>query len=178
MIKRVLAERRQKADKAEYGIKWAGNIYGNHILTSERGEKYKVFLRNFENETGYSDSMDAKLNKLGTTRHIMFAFRKLKESKALYNRLSKIYPFVDVFCDPLNDNQITWHYPHKLPVDEQLLISRCFKNANCIEDKQITGLLKFIEEAADFPHIRNRTEVVEKVEAAFEQEILQPFKRK
>ena len=89
MIKRVLAERRQKADKAEYRIKWAGNIYGDHILTNERGVKYKVFLRDFENETGYSDSMDAKLNKLGTTKHIMFAFRKLKENKALYNRLNK-----------------------------------------------------------------------------------------
>lgn len=88
MIKRVLAERRQKADKAEYRIKWADNIYGDHILTNERGVKYKVFLRDFENETGYSDSMDAKLNKPGTTKHIMFAFRQLKENKALYKRLS------------------------------------------------------------------------------------------
>jgi SNF2 family DNA or RNA helicase len=172
MIKRVLAERRQKADKAEYRIKWAGNIYGDHILTNERGVKYKVFLRDFENETGYSDSMDAKLNKLGTTKHIMFAFRQLKENKTLYNRLSKTYPFVEVFCDPLNDYKITWHYPHKLPVDEQLLISRYFKNARCIEDAQITGFLRFIEEAADFPHIRIRPEVAEKVEAAFEQEML------
>jgi hypothetical protein len=81
----VLTERRQKADKAEYRIKWAGNIYGDHILTNERGVKYKVFLRDFENETSYSDSMDAKLNKLGTTKHIMFAFRKLKENKTLPN---------------------------------------------------------------------------------------------
>jgi SNF2 family DNA or RNA helicase len=172
MIKRVLAERRQKSDKAEYRIKWAGNIYGDHILTNERGVKYKMFLRDFENETGYSDSMDAKLNKLGTTKHIMFAFRKLKENKALYNRMSKTYPFVEVFCDPLNESKISWHYPHKLPVEEQLLISRYFKNGNCIEDAQITGFLKFIEEAADFPHIRIRPEVAEKVEAAFEQEML------
>ena len=172
MIKRVLTERRQKADKAEYRIKWAGNIYGDHILTNERGVKYKVFLRDFENETGYSDSMDAKLNKLGTTKHIMFAFRKLKENEALYKRLGKIYPFVEIYCDPLNESKITWHYPHKLTVDEQLLISRYFKNANCIEDAQITGFLKFIEEAADFPHIRIRPEVAEKVEAAFEQEML------
>jgi hypothetical protein len=88
MIKRVLTERRQKADKAEYRIKWAGNIYGDHILTNESDGKYKVFLRDFENETGYSDSMDAKLNKPGTTKHIMFAFRQLKENKALYKRLS------------------------------------------------------------------------------------------
>jgi hypothetical protein len=47
-----------------------------------------VFLRDFQNETGYSDSMYAQLNKLGTTKHIMFAFRQLKENKAIYSRLS------------------------------------------------------------------------------------------
>ncbi len=172
MIKRVLTERRQKADKAEYRIRWADNIYGDHVLTNERGVKYKVFLRDFENETGYSDSMDAQLNKLGTTKHIMFAFSQLKENKALYKRLNKTFPFVEIYCDPLNDYKITWHYPHQLPVNEQLLISRYFKNTNHIEDNQITGFLKFIEEAAEFPHIRIRPEVAEKVEAAFEQEML------
>ena len=69
MIKRVLDERRQKADKASYRIKWADNIYGDHILTNEQGVEYKIFLRDFEAETGYSDSWDSRLNKLGTTKH-------------------------------------------------------------------------------------------------------------
>jgi len=172
MIKRVLDERRQKADKAEYRIQWADNIYGDHILTNERGIKYKVFLRDFENETGYSDSMDARLNKLGTTKHIMFAFKKIKNDKTLYDSLSKTYPFLEIYCDPLNDYKITWHYPHQLPINEQLLISRYFKNSSYIEDTQITGFLKFIDEAAGFPHIRVRPEVAEKVEAAFEAEML------
>ena len=37
MIKRVLQERKlkaEKAEKAEYRIQWAGNIYGDHILTN------------------------------------------------------------------------------------------------------------------------------------------------
>jgi len=172
MIKRVLAERKQKADKAEYHIRWADNIYGDHFLTNEKGVKYKVFLRDFGNETGYSDSMDARLNKLGTTKHIMYAFRKLKDDKTLYSKLTKTYPFVEVYCDPLNDYKITWHYPHQLPIDEKLLISRYFKDSRYIEDQQITGFLKFIEEAAGFPHIRIRPEVAEKVEAAFEREML------
>ncbi len=172
MIKRVLAERMQKADKAEYHMRWADNIYGNHILTNEKGVKYKVFLRDFENETGYSDSMDARLNKLGTTKHIMFAFRQLKENKTLYDRLDKTFPFVEIYCDPLNDYKITWYYPHPLPVEEKLLISRYFRNTTCLEEGQITGFLKFIEEAADFPHICIRPEVAEKVEAAFEAEVL------
>jgi hypothetical protein len=51
------------------------------VLTNVKGIKYTVFLRDFENETGYSDSMDSRLNKLGTTKHIMYAFRMLKETK-------------------------------------------------------------------------------------------------
>jgi hypothetical protein len=29
--------------------------------------------------------------------------------EALYNQLSKTYPFVEVFCDPLNDYKISWY---------------------------------------------------------------------
>jgi hypothetical protein len=74
MIQRVLNERRQKADKALYRIRWANNIYGDHTLTNDQGVRYKVLLRDFEAETGYDDSWDSRLNKLGTTKHIMFAF--------------------------------------------------------------------------------------------------------
>ena len=177
MVKRVLEERRQKADKAKYRIKWASNIYGDHILVSDTGVKYKVFLRDFDNETGYSDSMDSRVNKLGTTKHIMYAFRKLKEDKALFDRLSKTYPFIEVFCDPLNEYKISWHYPRQMPVDEQLLISRYFRNSTCIEDSDIKSFLGFIQEAGNFPHIRIRPEVQEKVEVAFEEEVLENLKQ-
>jgi hypothetical protein len=32
MIRRVLEERRQKAEKANCRIDWASNIYGDHVL--------------------------------------------------------------------------------------------------------------------------------------------------
>ena len=173
MIKRVLKERRQKADKATYRIQWANNIYGDHILTNEKGVKYKIFLRDFKNETGYSDSMDSRLNKLGTTKHIMYAFRVLKENKPLFNKLKRTYPFVEIYCDPLNDYKITWYYPDQLTVDEQLLITRYFKNAAFIEDDKITDLLGFIQEAGEIPHLCIRPEVTEKVGAAFEKKMLE-----
>jgi SNF2 family DNA or RNA helicase len=177
MVKRVMEERRQKADKAKYRIKWASNIYGDHILVSDTGIKYKVFLRDFDNETGYSDSMDSRVNKLGTTKHIMYAFRKLKEDKALFDKLSKNYPFIEIFCDPLNEYKISWHYPRPMPVDEQLLVSRYFKKATFIEDSDIKSFLGFIEEASNFPLIRIRPEVREKVEIAFEEEVLENLKQ-
>ncbi len=172
MIKRVMDERRAKAENAKYHIKWAANIHGDHILTNENGVKYRVFLRDFEHETGYSDSMDSRLNKLGTTKHIMFAFNELKGDHALYKRLNKTYPFIEVYCDPLNEYKITWHYPHIMPLNEKLLISRYFKKATFIEDSEVMAFLGFLNEAADFPLIRIRPEVQGKIEAAFEEEML------
>jgi SNF2 family DNA or RNA helicase len=176
MINRVLKERREKADTAKYRIKWASNIYGDHTLTNENGVKYKIFLRDFENETGYSDSADSRLNKLGTTKHIMFAFSQLKENKALFGKLGKTCPFIEIFCDPLNEYKISWFYPHKLPVEEQLLISRYFKKATFIEDAEITSFLGFIETANGSGIIKIRPEVREKIEAAFEKVMLDKLK--
>lgn len=172
MIRRVLAERRIKADKAEYRIDWAKNIYGDHILTNEKGAKYRIFLRDFENETGYSDSPDARKNKLGTTKHIMYAFKKLKEDPGLYQSLSKNYPFIEIYCDPLNNYQISWFWPYTLEIEEQLLISKYFKNKNCIKDDAHINFLGFIDEAENMERFLIRPEVREKVERAYEQKLL------
>ncbi len=178
MIKRVLGERRQKAAKAKYTVKWANNIFGDHILTNENGVKYRVFLRDFENETGYSDSADAQKNKLGTTKHIMYAFKMLKEDKKISARMSKAFPFVEVYCDPLNDYKITWHCPHELSVFEKHLISKYFKNKTHIEENELTGFLEFFSEAEEVPSFLIRPEVRQKVEAAFEQKLLTDIKSK
>jgi len=174
MINRVLNERRQKAGKAQYRIRWANNIHGDHTLTNEHGVNYRIFLRDFESETGYSNSWDSKLNKLGTTKHIMFAFNELKKNRKLYNQLAKTYPFIEIFCDPLNEYKISLSYPHKLPVGEQLLISRHFKKKSYIENEEteIKAFLDFIEKAAEYETICIRPEVKEKVELAFEQSML------
>jgi SNF2 family DNA or RNA helicase len=174
MIKRALDERRQKAEKASYRIQWANNIYGDHTLINEHGTKYKVFLRDFESETGYSDSWDSRVNKLGTTKHIMYAFKELKKNTKLFERMDKIYPFIEVFCDPLNENKITWYYPDKLPVKEQLLLSRYFKKQNHIENSEsgIKSFLGFIEKAEEFETINIRTEVREKIERVYEMSML------
>lgn len=177
MVKRVMLERRQKADKAKYRIKWAANIYGDHILTNENGVKYKIFLRDFRNETGYSDSMDSRLNKLGTTKHIMYAFHQIKDNQGLYDQLEKTCPFIEIFCDPLNDYKISWFYPHWLPIDEQLLISRYFKKATFIEDEELKNFLGFLVESADFQMITIRPEVREKVEKVYEQDMLEELSK-
>jgi SNF2 family DNA or RNA helicase len=177
MISRVLLERKQKADKANYKIRWSDNIFGDHILINEEGKKYKVFLRDFENETGYSDSPDLKHNKLGTTKHIMYAFRVLKENKSLFDRLKKSYPFIEIYCDPLNDYKITWNYPDKLTPDQETLINKYFKRGKHINESEHFSFLDFIKKAEQIQEFKIRPEVYEKIERSFENMMLDRVKQ-
>lgn len=178
MIERVLKERRQKAANADYRIQWANNIYGDHVLTNEKGLDYVVFLRDFENETGYSNSMDSRINKLGTTKHIMFAFDQLKKHGTLYDSLDKTFPFIEIYCDPLNDFKISWYYPHELPEEEKSLITKYFKGSNFIEDKQALSLLPFMKDVHGNKKIKVRPEVQEKIENAFDDHMLRELEKK
>jgi SNF2 family DNA or RNA helicase len=177
MMKRVLEERREKAEKANYAMTFADNIYGEHILVNEKGAKFKVTLRDFENETGYINNEDWRTNKLGTTKHIMFAFSKLKGNRKLYKHLNKKYPFVEIYPDPLNEYRITWHYPHELNADISILIEKYFGKKNFIEDGSVKDFLLFIREAAAFSQIVIRPEVEEKVKRAWDMEMLETQKR-
>ncbi len=173
MVRRVLDERRQKSNKAEYKITWADNIYGDHVLINEKGIRYKIFLRDFESETGYSNSQDARINKLGTTKHIMYAFQKLKDDQKFFNKLSKTYPFVEIYLDPLNDYKITWHFPHPLNQGTQILIEKYFGDKKYIEPQNYKHFVGFLREANQYPEIVIRPEVREKIEQTFENDMLE-----
>jgi SNF2 family DNA or RNA helicase len=179
MIQRVLEERRMKSEKAQYKIEWAGNIYGDHILTNESGAKYTVFLRDFEGETGYSDSADAAYNKLGTTKHIMFAFNKIKADKKLYDTLDKQFPFIEIYCDPLNEYKISYYFPGELATDEQKLIARFFKaGKHFIEASKVKSFLQFINEADEYKTFCIRPEVREMVERCYDDLMLASLRKK
>ena len=177
MMKRVLSERREKAEKAEYRIKYADNIYGEHVLTNEKGIRYKITLRDFKNETGYINNLDLETNKLGTTKHIMYAFKKLKANRKLYNRLSKKYPFVEIYLDPQNEYRITWHYPHSLKGDVALLIEKYFGGNKFVQDDAVKDFLLFIRDAGQHAQILIRPEVEEKVRKAWDGEMLETLSK-
>lgn len=172
MVKRVLAERWQKTRTAKYRIKWANNIYGDHILTNEKGIKYKIFLRDFENETGYSNSLDSKYNKLGTSKHIMYAFNEIKTKPSIYRRLRKTSTFLEIFLNPLDNYKISWFFKGELQVEEQLLISKFFKDNVYSGTEDCSALLDFLNEAKNLERVVIRPEVEEKVERAFESKLL------
>lgn len=177
MIKRVLAERKAKALKAKYTIRFADNIYGEHLLINEKGTRYKITLRDFENETGYINNPDLKTNKLGTTKHIMYAFTALKDQPETYNKLSKFYPFVEIYLDPLNNYRITWHYPHSLKPEIAALIAKYFGDKKYIEEDAVKDFLTFIREAAEQPKILVRPEVEEKIKKVWDKEMLEVVKK-
>ncbi len=172
MIRRVMFERQQKAVHADYKIKWADNIYGDHILTNERGIKYKIFLRDFENETGYSNSKDSAVNKLGTTKHIMFAFMQLKNNNNLFRRLKKNCPFIEIYCDPLNNYAVSYFYPHEIPVEINALLEKYFNGEKFIVDEKLPHLIPFLEEANTLNDIIIRPEVYDKISLYLEEKAL------
>jgi len=176
MIKRVLDERRTKADTTEYKIEWADNLYGEHLLTNERGVQYRITLRDFENETGYVDSPDLKTNKLGTTKHIMYAFQQLKDDANLKASLADEYPFVEIFLDPLNDYQITWHYPHEMPDYVEEFLGKYFGTKKVLPEGKTTDILRFIQVAQQYPEVRIRPEVMEKIERSYNRQMLEKIR--
>jgi SNF2 family DNA or RNA helicase len=110
----------------------------------------------------------------------MYAFKQLKKNKKLYNKLDKTFPFIEIYCDPLRDYQISWFYPHALSKDEKALISRYFDNpaGQFIEEKDIEKMLPFMEEAAEYDTIRIRPEVREKIERVYEELMLTDLRKK
>jgi len=176
MQKRVLEERLDKAKKANYKVQLANNLYGEHTLINEKGQAYKITLRDFKNKTGYINNIDWKTNKLGTTKHIMYLYNYLEEHKSKTKQLAKNYPFIEVYTDPLNAYKISWFFPEVLQAEETQLLESYFGTNTFIEDTQIVSFFSFINKSKDFQRIKIREEVFEKIEAYFETKELEQIK--
>lgn len=177
MMKRALEERREKAMKADYRITFADNIHGEHTLVNEKGQSFKITLRDFEQETGYINNPDLKTNKLGTTKHLIFAFNKLKEQPGLMEHMDTHYPFVEIYLDPLNEYRITWHYPHPMRAELKQLIDRFFNQDQTVPDQQVPEFLHFLDKANTFPEVKIRPEVDEKVRKAWDERMLEDVRK-
>ncbi|MGB1283592.1 MAG: DEAD/DEAH box helicase, partial [Polaribacter sp.] len=177
MRRRVLQERLDRAKKADYKVQLADNLYGEHTLINEKGKTYTITLRDFENKTGYINNIDWKTNKLGTTKHILFLFNYLEENSSKKNRLTKKYPFIEIYTDPLNDYKISWYFPDTLEEEEHQLLNSYFGDKNYIEDSKIALFFSFIHASRDFHRIKIRKEVFEKIEIFFENNELQQIEK-
>ncbi len=172
MVKRVLAERAQKAKTADYNIEFGENIFGEHRLTSESGQEYVLTLHSFKKRQGYCSCPDYQHNKLGTCKHLMYVFDYLKQNEGRFQRKKHFFPFVEVFLDPLNDYKISYFFPHQPDLFSKSLIDRYFGEKTYVEDEDVADLLGFFEEAPQNKQIRIRPEVLRKVEAIFNEQAL------
>lgn len=168
MIKRVLDERETKAQKADYKVKLANNLYGEHTLINDKGKSFLVTLWDFDNKTGYINNIDWKTNKLGTTKHILFLYNYLEENPKKIARLNKTFPFIEIFTDPLNEYKISWYFPGNLSIEEEELLNSYFGSQLYIENTDIVSFLSFLQKSKNFDRIKIREEVYDKIELHFE----------
>jgi hypothetical protein len=163
MIKRVVDERRNKAHQAKYSIEFADNIYGEHLLTNEKGRQYYITFRDMKRKHGYCSCPDYRTNKLGTCKHLIFAFDKIAAENGFSNEQLPAYPFIEVFLNPFREYKISWFYPEKPSGEVAELLYRYFGNKNYIEDAMAEGFIGFINNASKYKQILIRPEVPEKV---------------
>lgn len=177
MVRRVLAEREERARKAEYRVEFADNPYGEHVLYNDRGVVYKLTFHDLPAETGYCSCPDHRTNKLGTCKHLMFAYQTKKGDKQSLRKPRKAFPFVEVGLDPLKDYQIRWFHPDPEEIEpgvKKLLDQYFGRETHLPEDPQrIRKLLYFTQEARAYKQVLIRPEVEERIERAYQQQVLE-----
>jgi len=102
----------------------------------------------------------------------MHAFQQLKDNPDLRDSLADEYPFVEIFLDPLNDYQITWHYPHEMPDYISEFLAKYFDKNKVLPKAKTTEILRFIQVAQQYPEIKIRPEVMEKIERTYNRQLL------
>jgi hypothetical protein len=177
MMHRVLEERKERARKAEYRVEFADNPYGEHLLYNDQGVKYKLTFHDLPAETGHCSCPDHRSNKLGTCKHLMFAYQVKKGDKAFLRKPRKAFPFVEVGLDPLQDYQIRWFHPDPEEIEpgvKKLLDQYFGGKTHLPEDPRlIRKLLYFTQEARAYKQILIRPEVEARIERAFQQQLLE-----
>lgn len=174
MIERVLKEREERADKEEFRITFADNVYGIHQLKTAAHRVYEITIRDFDRRTGYCTCPDYRTNKLGTCKHLMAVFREIHK-KLPFKKLTETqpYPFVEIYCDPLNNYQITYFYKGNLTVEIASLLETYFKGSSQIMPEQYPEFLSFLKKAEEIKKILVRPEVRKKIDRYFEQQLFQ-----
>ncbi len=176
MINRVMAEREEKAKNESFQLDFADNIYGEHLITNQRNKTYNLTFYDFEKKQGYCSCPDHYTNKLGTCKHLIYAFEEFEKRYAEKAIPAQDFPFLEVFLHPLKDYRISWFYPGKLSFEIQELIGEYFNEEKQILEKYLMQFQGFISKAQKHKFINIRPEVIEKVRKAVEKQSLAELK--
>ena len=177
MIKRVLRERRERAEKEEFTIEFGDTLYGFHKIKTQSKKVYEITIRDFETEDGYCSCPDFKTNKLGTCKHLIYAVQQIKQKYASsLSEGKKPYPFIEIYCDPHKEYHITYYHERELPEQVGQLIEKYFKRERYIFPENYKEFLSFLNEARDFKSILIRPEVHEKIDKYFQERFINNLK--
>jgi SNF2 family DNA or RNA helicase len=178
MVRRVIKERKERAGKEDFEIYFGENIYGFHQIKTAGGKLYDITVRDFETSSGYCSCPDFKTNKLGTCKHLIFAGTRLEKEFPIKKMMKQqSYPFVEIFCDPLNDYHITYYHKGKLDPSIDALLKKYFVEDDYILPDRYHHFVRFLSEAEEFKKILVRPEVEEKIDTYFDSLELQKLKR-
>ncbi|MCP4153025.1 MAG: DEAD/DEAH box helicase [bacterium] len=178
MIRRVIKERKERAGKEDFSVELSDNAYGFHRIKTSAGKTYDITIRDFNSGSGYCSCPDFKTNKLATCKHLIVANSRVKQAFPI-NKIVKNqpYPFLEIFCDPLNDYHITYYYKGKLEHRLDSLLKNYFVNGDYILPNRYLLFIPFLKEASNFKKILVRPEVEEKVAEHFDRLELEKLKR-
>ncbi|MEL6821606.1 MAG: DEAD/DEAH box helicase, partial [Calditrichota bacterium] len=169
MMDRVLKEREERAKNEKYEILFSDNVYGIHTLKSASGRVYGLTIRDFETGSGYCTCPDYKTNKLATCKHLMWLLRDIKHKRPIEKMIdTQPYPFVEIYCDPLNDYHVTYFYKGKISISAASLLDKYFAGEKYIYPDRYESLFELLNSAEDVKQILIRPEVVTRLEKHFE----------
>lgn len=169
MIRRVMKERKERAAKETFTVESGENIYGFHEIKTAGGKRYSITIRDFDTGSGYCSCPDFKTNKLGTCKHLIFAANRINSEFPIKEMTAQQpYPFVEIFCDPLNDYHISYYYKGQLDPEIHHLLKKYFQQDDYIMPDQYRYFVRFLNDAREFKKILVRPEVEEKIDAYFE----------
>ncbi|MBN2810105.1 MAG: DEAD/DEAH box helicase [Deltaproteobacteria bacterium] len=169
MIERVLQERKERAEKDFFKLEIGDTVYGTHQVTTAAGQTYQITVRDFDKSQGYCSCPDFQINKLGTCKHLLYAVNKLKKDLP-YRKLldEQSYPFIDIYCDPLNEYHITSFWRGAIASEIEGLLADHFSDGGYVMPPQYAEFLDFLDRAENHKKIFVRPEVREKIERHFE----------
>mgnify|MGYP002639509957 CR=1 FL=1 len=172
MVKRVLEEREERAQKEHFELEFANNIYGEHLLKNQQGKTYQLSFYDFNKKLGYCSCPDYQTNKLETCKHLMFAFTAFFKEHELKDLPKQTYPFLEIFRHPLKDYQIAWFYPHEPGPEIKELLDLYFDDDRVFKSKKMNEIDQFLEQIQSFKLVKVRPEVESYISQYFEAKTL------
>ncbi len=173
MIKRVLEERQERANKAQYRVKLGSYKYGPHLLIDEKNITYDVTIWDFEKKQGYISNIDWQTNKLATTKHIIFLVDYINHKTPPFRFRGQGSQFIEITLDPIRNYKLTWKHQGKLSEARKRILFSIFGNETHLDLNEVISKLDEIRRLESESDFLVRQEIFNKIEEYYDRTFLQ-----